>query len=164
MRRDVLSAYLATGSKILSWVIVLGLVYRFVDAADFAMLALIRGTIGILNYTTLGLSPAMIRMLAEAERAKPQAAQGAEVLPYFTPERPETHGIRALYSNGMLIALISGAIGVTITIVYARVFNRFFHMPTRLEATMPLVVIGMGVGTMFRLMSDAPGSVLQARR
>jgi O-antigen/teichoic acid export membrane protein len=81
MRRDVLSAYLATGSKILSWVIVLGLVYRFVDAADFAMLALIRGTIGILNYTTLGLSPAMIRMLAEAERAKPQAAQGADVLP-----------------------------------------------------------------------------------
>jgi O-antigen/teichoic acid export membrane protein len=164
MRRDVLSAYLATGSKILSWVIILGLVYRFVDAADFAMLALIRGTIGILNYTTLGLSPAMIRMLAEAERDRPQAVQGANVLSYFTPEPPETHGIRALYSNGMLIALISGAIGVTITIAYARVFNRFFHMPTRLEATMPLVVIGMGVGTMFRLMSDAPGSVLQARR
>ena len=55
MRRDVISAYAASGAKILSWVVVSGFVYRFVDVAAFAMLALIRGTIGILNYTTLGL-------------------------------------------------------------------------------------------------------------
>ena len=101
----MLSAYVATASKILSWVIVLGLVYRFVDAADSAMLALVRGTIGILNYTTLGLSPAMIRMLAELGKgAKPQVVSSADVLPYFAPDDPERRGVRALYSNGMLIA------------------------------------------------------------
>lgn len=167
MRRDVLSAYGATAAKILSWVIVLGLVYRFIDPADFAMLALVRGTIGILNYTTLGLSPAMIRMLAESNVAKLQAVPAtvvsSDVLPYFTPDAPETRDIRALYSNGMLIALISGVIGITVTLIYARLFNRFFTMPMRLESTMPLVVIGLGIGTMFRLMSDAPGSLLQAR-
>ena len=164
MKRDVLSAYVATASKIFSWVIVLALVYRFIDPADFAMLALVRGTIGILNYTTLGLSPAMIRMLAEMRAsAKPQTAMPADVLPYFTPDDPAQRGVRALYSNGMIIALISGALGVVVTLVYARVFNDWFRMPTRLEATMPLLVIGMGVGTLLRLMSDAPGSLLQAR-
>ena len=164
MRRDVLSAYGATAAKILSWVIVLGLVYRFIDPADFAMLALVRGTIGILNYTTLGLSPAMIRMLAESSSAKqPAAVITGEVLPYFTPDDPHTRDVRGLYSNGMLIALISGVLGVTITIIYARLFNHFFRMPMRLESTMPLVVIGLGVGTIFRLISDAPGSLLQAR-
>ena len=68
MRRDVISAYAASAAKIFSWVIVLGLVYRFGNAADFAILALIRGTLGILNYVTFGLSPAMIRLVAEARK------------------------------------------------------------------------------------------------
>ena len=110
MRRDVVSAYAATAAKILSWVIVLGLVYRCIDAAEFAMLALVRGTIGILNYTTLGLSPAMIRMLAEVERREaasraPATALPATCSPYFTADRAGARDVRALYSNGMLIAL-----------------------------------------------------------
>jgi O-antigen/teichoic acid export membrane protein len=170
MQRDVVSAYAATAAKILSWVIVLGLVYRFIDAADFAMLALVRGTIGILNYTTLGLSPAMIRMLAEAAgSAKHRAAGGDDardahgVISYFNPDDPQTRDVRTLYSNGMLIALFSGLIGIAVTIAYAGSFNRLFHMPDRLQSTMPLLVIAMGVGTMLRLMSDAPGALLQAR-
>ena len=164
MQRDVTSAYIATASKILSWVIVLGLVYRFIDAADFAMLALVRATIGILNYTTLGLSPAMIRMLAEA-RARPQPViDAASVLPYFNPDDSATRDVRALYSNGMAIALVSALLGVAVTLIYAGFFNHFFpHVPDRLRSTMPVLIVGMGVGTMLRLMSDAPGSLLQAR-
>src|SRR5438067_1245366 len=68
MRRDILSAYLASGARVLSWVIVSALVYRASTEA-FAMLALVRGTIGILNYAALGLLPAMIRAFAAAPPA-----------------------------------------------------------------------------------------------
>src|SRR5258706_5826251 len=65
MRRDILSAYAASGARVMSWVIVSALVYRRSTQA-FAGLALVRGTIGILNYAALGLLPAMIRMVASA--------------------------------------------------------------------------------------------------
>src|SRR5947209_3898503 len=63
MRRDILSAYVASASRIGSWVIVSALVYRRSPEA-FAMLALVRGTLGILNYCSLGLLPAMIQAFA----------------------------------------------------------------------------------------------------
>jgi O-antigen/teichoic acid export membrane protein len=63
LRRDILSAYAASIARVLSWVIVSALVYRRSPDA-FAMLALVRGTLGILNYCSLGLLPAMIQMLA----------------------------------------------------------------------------------------------------
>src|SRR6476620_1638849 len=50
MRRDLLSAYLATGAKVGSWAVVSAVVYRYLGAGEFAILALIRGTIGLLNY------------------------------------------------------------------------------------------------------------------
>src|SRR2546423_14642494 len=65
MRRDILSAYVASASRIGSWVIVSALVYRRSPDA-FARLALVRGTLGILNYCSLGLLPAMIRAFAAA--------------------------------------------------------------------------------------------------
>jgi hypothetical protein len=83
MRRDVLSAYAASAAKILSWVIVSGLLYRYIDIAEFAMLALVRGTIGILNYTSFGLSPAMIRIVAERKTAP--TPQGGSTLSYYAP-------------------------------------------------------------------------------
>ncbi len=61
--RDLASAYLASLSRIASGLIISALVFRRSTEA-FAMLALVRGTIGILNYASLGLLPAMIRMFA----------------------------------------------------------------------------------------------------
>lgn len=158
---DVISAYAATAAKIGSWVVVLGLVYRYIDPAEFAMLALIRGTIGILNYTSLGLSPAMIRMLAEGWAAKPQAAQDS-ALSYYSAE-PD-RGTQSLYANGLMIALITGAVGLVITAAYALVFTDIYSMPDRLRyrSQMFFPVLWIGCGTLLRLMSDAPGSVLQS--
>jgi O-antigen/teichoic acid export membrane protein len=161
MRRDVASAYAATAAKILSWLIVLGLVYRFVGAAEFAMLALIRGTIGVLNYTSLGLSPAMIRLLAET-KADRQSPPHDAVLSYHTPE-PD-RGVQAVYANGLLIALLAGALGAGIATAYGLVFDTFYHMPDRLRADISAVVIFIGFGTVLRLMSDASGSILQSHQ
>ncbi len=160
LQRDVVSAYAATAAKIVSWVIVLGLIYRLVNVAEFAMLALVRGTIGILNYTTLGLSPAMVRMLAEARIARPQSVGDGTVLSYFSaaPER----GVQSLYSNGLMIALATGALGAMLALAYAAAFGQFYRMPYRLEDEMFWPVLWIGLGTVLRLMSDAPGALLQA--
>ena len=117
MRRDVLSAYAASAAKILSWVTVSGLVYRYIGRTEFAVLALIRGTIGILNYTTLGLSPAMIRLMAETRRS---ALPADNEIDYFNASSSK---LQSVYANGLLVALICGAIGIAISIAYAMRFR-----------------------------------------
>src|SRR6476661_5177264 len=67
MRRDIASAYLAAATKIGSWVVISAIVYRWYGAAAFAMVSLARGALSILNYATLGLPPAIIRLLALAK-------------------------------------------------------------------------------------------------
>src|SRR5256885_15941253 len=69
MRRDVLSAYGASAARIASWVIVSAMVYRKLGADAFAMLTLVRATVGLLAYAALGIAPAMISRLASASVA-----------------------------------------------------------------------------------------------
>src|SRR5690349_9087962 len=86
MRRDLLSAYFATGAKVGSWAVVSAMVFRFLGPGQFALLALIRGTIGLLNYVSLGLAPAIIHEASKATTADvstlPQNQSGA--LNYFS--------------------------------------------------------------------------------
>lgn len=159
LRGDLLSAYAATLARIGSWVVVSAIVYRYSGRAEFAVLALIRGTIGILNYTTLGLSPAMIRMLAEAKRARPPAAD--DEVTYFNASR---EGLQSMYANGMLIALMCGALGLAVSLAYALRFNHLFGVPPHLIEQAPIVAALMGCGTVLRLMGDAPGAVLQSHQ
>src|SRR3954463_13674566 len=70
MRRDLVSAYAAAGAKAASWAAVSAVVYR-ADAVAFALLALVRATVGLLNYTSFGLAPGMIRLLTGAGCAAP---------------------------------------------------------------------------------------------
>jgi O-antigen/teichoic acid export membrane protein len=163
MRRDVISAYVASAAKIGSWVIVSGMVYRRLGDAEFAMLALVRGTIGILNYTTLGLSPAMIRLVAQTQQEQPQldSARGG-VLDYYTAQ--PRREIQALYANGLLIALLTAVFGLAVTLAYANVFGAIYHVPSRLRRDIGWIVTWLGVGTMLRLSSDVSGSLLQAQQ
>ena len=64
---DLLAATAATGAKVLSWAVAAAVVYRQLGEAAFAVLAMTRATLGLLNYTTFGLGPALTRMVAEAE-------------------------------------------------------------------------------------------------
>jgi len=139
LRRDVISAYAATAAKIGSWVIVLGMIYRYRGEPEFAVLALIRGTIGILNYTTLGLSPAMIRLAAEA---RTPATAANEPLSYYSAE-PERN-VQALYANGLMIALLSGVLGLVVSAAYALGFPHFYHLPHRVfETFWPVLLISV---------------------
>lgn len=83
IRAEVISAYIASGARVLSWAIVSAMLIR-IDRGAFAIFAVIRGTLGLLNYTSLGLGPAMIRLLAElkgnaTERRNDEATKGAKV-------------------------------------------------------------------------------------
>src|SRR5829696_3843667 len=105
LRRDIVSAYVASGAKIASWVVVSAIVFRIGGIAEFAMLALIRATVGLLQYASLGLGPAMVKLGAAAEAAT--AASAAErasgnVLSYYA-ENPQ-EGIGRLYSNAISFA------------------------------------------------------------
>src|SRR5437763_409385 len=123
MRRDILSAYVASASRIGSWVIVSALVYRRSPEA-FAMLALGRGALGIVNHSPLGPLPAMIQAFASlpALRGTPEresegkggafvpvtpttpsiappsasAALGPAPLAYLTPETARRDAVRQL--------------------------------------------------------------------
>src|SRR5215212_8054048 len=86
LRRDIISAYVASGAKIIRWVVVSGIVFRIGGIAEFGMLALIRATVGLLQYASLGLGPAMVKLGAEAETLTPADNAGpatTQVLPYY---------------------------------------------------------------------------------
>jgi O-antigen/teichoic acid export membrane protein len=186
MSRDLLSAYAASGAKVLSWAFLSAVVNRL-DVSAFAILALVRSTLGLLNYTSLGLGPGMIRLLTTAgESSEPESPDDAperetaaamapaqmptsvapadDVIPYAgqveaepISEHPSLRG----YSNGVTVALFTGTLGLLVTVAYAGWFPFLHRLPPRVAPPIVLV-LGMGVGTVLRLMSDAAGAVLQA--
>src|SRR6266705_2305245 len=150
MRRDIISAYLASGAKIASWVIVSAIVYRVGGAAEFGLLALIRGTIGLLNYFSLGLGPAMVRMLAQAmqqqEPEQQRRADASTVLSYTNVARDP---VNVLYSSGFTFAVIASAVGFALLI------------PSTCWLGGGITAVTMGIGLLLRLLSEAPGAVIQ---
>src|SRR5882672_10862512 len=155
LRRDIISAYLASGAKIASWVIVSAIVFRKGGIAEFGMLALIRATIGLLQYASLGLGPAMVRMLAQATQQgqEPQQQQQTGPMPVLSYTTIEREPVRALYSTGFTFAVIASAIGLALLIPY----TYWFHFSIEGGITS----VTMGIGLLLRLMSEAPGAVIQ---
>jgi O-antigen/teichoic acid export membrane protein len=143
LRRDIASAYLASASRLLSWILVTALIYRRAGAAAFAVLALVRTTIGLLNYTTLGLGPATIRMLASAKSADQ---------------------IRVVYCSAAILSVFSAVAAAILAAIYAKIFPWVHVLPQRpLDVHIFWFVLAMGLGTALRLGSEGFGAALQAR-
>jgi O-antigen/teichoic acid export membrane protein len=160
MGRDVASAYFASVSRILSWVIVSAIVFRRFGADAFALLALIRATIGLLNYATLGLSPAMVRLAAVARNARWSTRIPKDrILPYESKLTRDP--LSEVWSNGQIFSLITACIGVVVVIVYASLFEKVARVPASLEQDAIVVAAFMGAGTIARLLCDAPSAILQ---
>ena len=156
LRRDLFSAYAASGAKVLSWVVVSALVFR-VSPAHFAVLALVRGTLGLLNYTTVGLLPALVRLLAAAQR-EVDLPQASRVLDYA---RPAGTSLRGVYSNGLVVALGAGVLGQLLVLLYAAGVGHVHHIPGGVPEVTWLVLF-MGIGFVLRLISEAPAAAIQA--
>jgi O-antigen/teichoic acid export membrane protein len=164
LRSDIVSAYIASGAKIVSYVVVSAIVFRIGGIAEFGMLALIRATVGLLQYASLGLGPAMVKLGAAAEAAT--AASGAEpaagkVLSYYA-ENPQ-EGIGRLYSNAISFAAISALVGVILISFYAFFFTTLHRVPANLQDSARYAAAFVGFGLLLRLISDAPAAVLQIR-
>jgi O-antigen/teichoic acid export membrane protein len=176
MRADVLSAYAASASRVLGWMIVSAIVFR-AGAFHFAVLALVRGTVGLLNYTTFGLSPALIRALAAAARTPyvswadamkslDDNERSSNSLAYATPHtgRPDPQSpLCRTYRAGVLAAALAACIGLLVTVAYSFGFGVLHVIPMQV-GTAGLLVLGMGAGTVVRLMSEAPSALIQTRR
>ncbi len=173
MRRDILSAYAATGMRVLSWAIVSALVYRKMGAGAFATLTLVRATIGVLNYASLGLAPAMIARLASAgARAMPVIPIDAppantSLLAYADPEAnrkpmPRVLPVQTLYFSGLTMLVIAAMVGVFLLVGYAELFGDTIRVAKGLGNETRFVVLAMGLGVLLRLVSDASGAVLQS--
>jgi O-antigen/teichoic acid export membrane protein len=169
MRRDLISAYAASGLKVLSWAVAAALIYRREPAA-FALFALIRGTLSLLNYTTLGLAPAIIHRLSVAwQRSTPLAAPvdapaAIGVIGYAGPAtRPPVAEVfdetLRVCSSALLLSVVIGLVGALGSIALS-------FAPTSLnESSIGLaarLVQLLGVGLSLRLASDVHGAILQA--
>src|SRR4051812_12211974 len=163
LRRDIFSAYLASGAKIVSWVVVSAIVFRIGGLAEFAMLTLIRSTLGLLQYASLGLGPALVKLGAEAESSSANSggSESAQVLSYFS-ENPQG-GISRLYSNAMSFAAVFGLVGGIFICFYAYFFTSIHRVPGNVQLSGSYTAAFIGFGLLLRLISDAPAAVLQIR-
>src|SRR6266700_137263 len=157
LRRDIVTAYMASGAKILSWVVVSAIVFRIGGVAEFGLLALIRATIGILQYASMGLGPALVKLSAEVDAANvssPAAPGSKPVLAYYA-DNPQL-GIGRLYSNAISFAAITALVGVVLIGFYGALFDRLHNVPLILQRTAMMAVLFIGFGLLLRLISEAP--------
>lgn len=146
MGRDILSSYVSTGVKIASWAAVSALVYRLLHADDLATVALTRATVGILAYAALGLLPALVHRLAQAQVDPLDQCRA--------------------YSNGLVAAVMAAVVGSLLSLVYAGFFPELHQVnltPTAQTSSVRWLVATMGWGTVVRLASEPSGAVLQTQ-
>src|SRR5947208_3467556 len=145
MRRDIFSAYLASGAKIVSWVVVSAIVYRVGGAAQFGLLALIRATIGLLQYVSMGMGPAIVKLSAEAEASVAGPAESAPAVLSYYSQDPQ-RGIARLYSNAVSFAAIAALIGMILIVFYSIFFHKLHNLPPILLRSAPITAAFIGSG------------------
>jgi O-antigen/teichoic acid export membrane protein len=149
-RRDLASAYLATAARVGSWAVVAAVVMRRFGTDEFALLALVRGTLSILNYGTLGLGPAMIHHLARRGSHAPPTQAAVPALAAEMPENVDTtieavayanptdladpmrdalRPLRETYAAGLRIALVASALCALLLVAYVANFDRIHRFP-----------------------------------
>lgn len=155
---DLFSAFSASGAKALAYAVISRLLLSGGQTpADLAIFTLIRSTLGLMNYATLGIAPAFIRQVAVLT-GSPGASEmrGAADLPR---ER--------LYASALYPALGVGAIALLLLVGYSIAFNPLNNnsaenVPGQLLRYAPLSAFLVGLGMLARLISDVPGGYLQA--
>jgi O-antigen/teichoic acid export membrane protein len=172
LRRDIISAYVASLARVASWMAVAAFVFRTSGKEGFAMLVLARGVLTLLNYLPIGLVPAMIRMLADAQHQDKQdipdvplpVAQAGDVLNYESPPVPRPPQRQAtIYATGATLARIMAAIGLPGVVLYALMFNGLHHIPGNIVHDDILwMVLFLGAGFLARIGSEPAGVLLQS--
>ncbi len=189
LRRDLVTAYLASGAKVASWLWVTGFLFRMWGEEAVAVFAMARATLGVLAYATLGLGPAMVYFLAKAVAPKrvetiaeldatapPDIRNSAfpdqpPILSYRTPPPPTRRFKRlpadeasTVFSNGLLLSLAFLMLALPIAWALAPYFPKAFNFADiPRDHIIVQFVFAMAFGVACRLASDTAGAVIQVR-
>jgi O-antigen/teichoic acid export membrane protein len=162
IRRDISWGYLASGSRIASWVVVYGALYRKVGLDAAALLALVRWTLGLLNYASAGLAPAIIHHAAKAissdEATKVRCDEGAgspDSSPFVAPSLRRSVAPTSVFHTGITLSWLTATLGLAILWTWTLTQGRAHHVA-------PLVGL-FGTGILLRLAADSYGAVLQTK-
>ena len=157
LARDITSAYVVTVTRVVAWLAVSALVYRRLGVGTFALLTLVRSTVGILGNTSLGLAPAMIAKLAQA--------LGQTPLPLESCKYSNDSYLRTIYSSGLALVLMLSAAAALLAGAYGIWFTSLHKTPAGLEILQIRGLVWfMSFGVIARFVSDIPAAVLQTRQ
>lgn len=182
LRVDVISGYMLTASRLTAWAGVSAIVYRRLGPEAFGLLALLRGTITLVGYTSLGLGPAMVRMLAEAEgrlvplaaalQGKPRVPRRAAadssteqfVLEYESPDERHVSATAAqeVYAAGSTISFGLFWIAVLAAVAYSQLVTTVHVVPSAFRDGAAMVVLAFGAGVAARIAGEPSSAALQA--
>ena len=151
---DLTAAFAASGAKAMAYAVISSLLLAGgAHAPDFAMFTLIRSTLGLLNYASLGIAPAFIRQLAQSLAISSQQDRPSDAA-VISPQR--------LYASAVYPALLIGAVALLLLLVYSFNFDSIHKVPPTLLQYAPWSAFFVGMAMLFRLLSDIPGGWLQA--
>jgi O-antigen/teichoic acid export membrane protein len=148
--RDIFWAYALSGARVASWIVVYGTLYRRVGAEAAALLALVRWTLGLLNYASAGLAPAILHYAAKAQGSAEVELQSAIRNPQSAIASP-----RSIFTTGVALSWIGFAIGATLLWSWALTQGR---------ARGVAALVGLfGTGMLIDMAADAWGAIIQSR-
>jgi len=150
--RDIFWAYALSATRVASWLVVYGTLYRRVGPDAAALLALVRWTLGLLNYASAGLGPAILHYAAKGgEEGSGFRVQGSGE----TPTQSAIPSPRLIYRTGISLSLIGAG-------VFTVALWTWVVVQGRARGVAPLVGL-FGTGMLIDLAADAWGAVVQSR-
>lgn len=157
------TSYTAAVARVVSWLIVSAIVFRRGGAEQLALLMLVRGTIGLLSYVSLGLGPALIHHLSKGATGSELSFVMSGDLKNPVSSGPDhSRKAQSIFLHALILSVIAGVLGVGMVVVYGVCFSTIHeNHPSWQGLTFPVVVL-MGAGLVIRLVSDVFGAGLQA--
>jgi O-antigen/teichoic acid export membrane protein len=170
IKLDLVTAFAASGTKALAYMAISSMLLEGgAHVADFAMFTVIRSTLGLLNYATLGLAPAFIRQLAgmlavptAALEAAPKRPGRLDYATEATDQAMLTTDPHRLYASAQYPALGIGLLALACVCMYALLFRHIHNVPEEVWTRAPWAAFMVGLAMLARLVSDVPGGYLQA--
>lgn len=132
-RRDIFWAYAVSLSRVASWILVYGTLYRRTGPTAAALLALVRWTLGLLNYASAGLAPAILHFAAKSTQ-------------------PHRHSI---FTIGVRLSWLGALIGGIALTIWCLTEGQSRQMA-------PLVAL-FGAGMLIDVAADAWGAIIQSQ-
>jgi O-antigen/teichoic acid export membrane protein len=167
VRRDISWAYAVSATRVLSWVVVYGAVYRSAGPDPAALLALVRWTLALLNYASAGLAPALLHQAAlatktdaaresdEATKARSDEGEDRRDPPPSSLRRSVAQSLSSTFHTGITLSLLGTTLGLIALWSWTLTEGRARHVA-------PLVGL-FGTGMLVRLAADAWGAVIQSK-